>query len=78
MSPDTEVIIAGDSNADLDTVNHLNSLNALKQLIRNCGLKSCFDYYSGCYFYTFRCDVRSAYSKTDNVFVLPLLIKVWL
>ena len=30
MSPDTEVIIAGYFNADLDYVNHLNSLNALK------------------------------------------------
>ena len=29
MSPNTEIIIAGDSKVDLDTVNHLNSFNAL-------------------------------------------------
>ena len=69
MSPDTEVIIAGDFNADLDSVNHLNSLNALKQFTREYGLKSCFDYYSGGYLYTYRRDARSAYSKIDIIFI---------
>ena len=69
MSPDTEVIIAGDFNADLDSINHLNSLNALKQFTREYGLKSCFDYYSGGYLYIYRCDARSAYSKIDNIFI---------
>ena len=53
MSPNTEVIIVGDFNADLDSVNYLNSLNALKQFTRECGLKSCFDYYSGGYLYIY-------------------------
>ena len=50
-------------------LNHLNSLNTLKQFTRNCELTSCFDYYSGGHLYTFRCDARTVYSKIDNVFV---------
>ena len=69
MSPYTEVIIAGEFNADLDTVNYLNSLNALKQFTRDCGRKLCFDFNSGSYLYTFKCDARGAYSEIDNVSV---------
>ena len=74
MFPDTEVIIAGDFNADLDSVNHLNSLNALKQFTRECGLKSCFNYYSGGYLNTYRCNARSACSTIETF--LFLLMKV--
>ena len=65
----TTVLLAGDFNVDLSTVNNVASLKCLECFIDELNLSSCFQFYTGAVKHTFRCDKRGVYSMLDNILV---------
>ena len=69
MTPGAAVILAGDFNVDLTTIDNVSNLNCLKKFISDCRFQSCMPFYLGNLHYIYRCEAHNAYSMINNILV---------
>ena len=65
----TQILITGDFNVDMESVNNACSINRVKAFIQDCNLIFYLNHFVGDLIYTFRCASRNVYTSIDYIFV---------